>query len=126
MKFVVERNIYYYNRKYNQELILKEKDKIYLFWKNIETKKPNTKLDYKKLKLFKIKKIKEFLNYKLTLSKSMNIYSIFYISLFKLVFSEIFKTSETEIISTNQNIEYKMEKILDCKYIKNKIKYLMK
>ena len=83
-------------------------------------------MNYKKFRLFKIKKIKESLNYKLILSKSINIYSVFHISLFELTFSKVFKTSEIEIIFTNQNTKYKVEKILNYKYIKSKIKYLIK
>ena len=37
-KFVVERNIYYYNKRYSQKSILKEGDKIYLVKKNINIK----------------------------------------------------------------------------------------
>jgi hypothetical protein len=75
-------NIYiilYYNIRYNIELIFKKRDKIYFLQKNIEIKQPNLKLDYKKLKLFKIKKIIKFVNYKLIFLKTMNIYLIFYI-----------------------------------------------
>jgi len=54
-----------------------------LIRKNINTKKPSDKLDYKKLKLFKIKQIKKSLNYKLALSKIINIFPVFYISLFE-------------------------------------------
>jgi hypothetical protein len=47
--------------------MLKKKDKVYLIQRNIQTKQPSTKLDYKKLKLFKIKKIMGPVNYKLVL-----------------------------------------------------------
>ena len=37
-KFVIERNAYYYNKRYSQESILKEGDKVYLIRKNINIK----------------------------------------------------------------------------------------
>ena len=55
LQFVAEKNTYYYNQKYSQKPILKERDKVYLVKKNINIKRPSDKLDYKKLKLFKIK-----------------------------------------------------------------------
>ena len=54
---------------------------VYLATKNIITKKPSKKLDYKYLKLYKvIKKISEN-NYQLDLPPKVRIYPIFYISL---------------------------------------------
>ena len=54
---------------------------IYLLRKNIKTKRLSTKLDYTKLRLFKIKKILELVIFELDLSKTIRIYSIFYKSL---------------------------------------------
>ncbi len=63
----------------------KKESKIYLFYKNIITKQPNDKLDFKKLGPFIITyKISEF-NYKLLLFKIIQIHPIFYISLFEPV-----------------------------------------
>jgi len=75
-------------------------------------------LDYKKLKLFKIKKIKELINYKLILFKIINIYLIFYISLLEPVPSEALSVPIIEIQSINSNIKYKIEIILDHKIVK--------
>jgi len=38
LKFIIEKNAYYYNKRYNQKLILKEGDKVYLVRKNINIK----------------------------------------------------------------------------------------
>jgi len=58
---------------------------MYLLYKNIIIKRPNDKLDFKKLRPFTIvRKILEN-NYKLLLSKTMQIHSIFYIFLFEFV-----------------------------------------
>ena len=56
-----------------------------LIQKNIKTKQLNNKLNYKKLKLFKINKVIEIINYKLRLLDIISIYLVFYILLFKSV-----------------------------------------
>jgi hypothetical protein len=61
--------------------MFKKRDKVYLIQRNIQTKQLNTKLDYKKLGSFKIKRIIGLVNYKLVLPKTMNIHPVFYISL---------------------------------------------
>ncbi len=64
-------------------------DKVYLFCKNIIIKQPNDKLDFKKFELFIIiYKILKY-NYKLLLFKIIQIYSIFYISLFEFILKSI-------------------------------------
>ncbi len=45
------------------KLILKEKYKVYLIYKNIEIKRLNNKLHQKKLSLFKINKFISLVNY---------------------------------------------------------------
>jgi hypothetical protein len=95
--------------------MLKEKDKVYLIRRNIQTKQPNTKLDHKKLGLFKIKKVAGLINYELVLPKTMNIYPVFYISLLELVLLGVLPAPVTEIELVNPNTEYEIEKILDYK-----------
>ena len=56
----------------------------------------------------------------------MNIYLEFYISLFEKVLLGVLVVLETEIELVNPNTEYKVEKILDYKYINKTIKYLIK
>ena len=56
----------------------------------------------------------------------MNIYLVFYISLFKKVLLGVLLVLETEIKLINLNTKYKIEKILDYKYINKIIKYLIK
>jgi hypothetical protein len=118
--------VFYYNKYYNIKLILKERDKIYLIQRNIQTKQPNIKLDYKKLGLFKIKKIIGLVNYKLILPKTINIHPVFHIFFLELVLLGVLLAPVTEIELVNLNIEYKIKKILDHKQIRNYIKYLVK
>jgi hypothetical protein len=112
--------------KYNIELILKKEDKVYLLRRNINIKRLSNKLDYKKLELFKISKVVGLVNYYLELLKIINIYLIFYISFLELVLSEVSNILYTEIELVNLNTEYKVEEILDQKYIRGKLYYLIK
>jgi hypothetical protein len=124
--FFTKKIIFYYNKYYNIEPILKKKDKIYLIQQNIQTKQPNTKLDHKKLRLFKIKRIVGPINYKLVLPKTINIYPVFHILLLELILPGVLPAPVTEIELVNPNAEYKVEEILDHKRIRNHIKYLVK
>jgi hypothetical protein len=95
--------------------MLKKRNKVYLIQRNIQTKQPSTKLDHKKLGLFKIKRIIRLVNYKLVLPKTMNIYLVFYISLLELVLLGVLLAPVTEIEPVNPNAEYKIGEILDHK-----------
>jgi hypothetical protein len=97
-----------------------------LIQRNIQTKQLSIKLDHKKLGLFKIKRITGLVNYELVLPKTMNIHPVFYISLLELVLLGVLLAPITEIELVNLNAEYKIEKILDHKQVKNYIKYLVK
>jgi hypothetical protein len=113
--FFTKRIISYYNKYYSMEPIFKNRDKVYLIRQNIQTKQPSTKLDHKKLGLFKIKKITGPVNYKLVLPKTMNIYPVFHISLLELVLLGVLLVPVTEIELVNPNIKYEVEEILDHK-----------
>ncbi len=78
-----KKSIKYQNRKQKTVSQLKKRDKIYLFTKNLKTKKLNKKLNYIKVELFFVKKIKKLINYKLDLFQNIRIFSVFYILLLK-------------------------------------------
>jgi hypothetical protein len=113
--FFTKRIVLYYDKYYNIEPILKEKDKIYLIRRNIRTKQPSTKLDHKKLGPFKIKKVIGLINYELVLPKIINIHLVFYISLLELVLPGVLPAPITKIELVNPNAKYKIKKILDHK-----------
>jgi hypothetical protein len=113
--FFTKRIVLYYNKYRNIKPILKERDKVYLIQRNIQTKQPNTKLDHKKLGLFKIKRIIRLVNYELVLPKTINIYLVFHIFLLELVLLGVLPAPITEIEPINPNIEYKIKEILDYK-----------
>lgn len=66
------------------------------------------------------------INYWLKLLDIINIHLVFYIFLFELVLLETPNVLFIEIELVNSNIIYNIEIILNYKYIKNKIKYLIK
>jgi hypothetical protein len=124
--FFIKKVVLYYNIYYNIKPTLKKRNKIYLIQRNIQIKQLNTKLDHKKLELFKIKRIIRLINYKLVLPKTINIYPVFYISLLELVLLGVLLALVTKIELVNPNIKYEIEEILDYKQVKNYIKYLVK
>jgi hypothetical protein len=124
--FFTKKIILYYDKYCNIEPMLKERDKIYLIQRNIQIKQPSTKLDHKKLGLFKIKKVAGLVNYELVLPRTMNIHPVFHISLLELVLPGALPAPITKIEPVNPNAEYKVEEILDHKQVRNYIKYLVK
>ena len=87
---------------------------VYLATKNIITKRPSKKLDYKYLRLYKVtKKISEN-NYQLDLLPKIQIYLIFYISLFE-------DAINVKLISTGRNNvkidkkKYEAEKVFNTR-----------
>ena len=111
----------YVNNKRKNAPLLKEEDKIYFFTKNFKRKNKNKKLNSIKIEAFIIKKIKEFKNYELNLSKNARIYSIFDIFLLKLVDPNIF-IQETFYYEKQKKKKFEIKKILNQK----KSQYLIK
>ena len=56
----------------------------------------------------------------------INIHLVFYIFLFELVLLGVSNVLFTEIELINPNAIYNIETILDYKYVRNKVKYLIK
>jgi hypothetical protein len=113
--FFTKKIVSYYDTYRNIEPILKEGDKVYLIQRNIQTKQPSTKLDHKKLGLFKIKKIIGLVNYELVLPRTMNIHPVFHISLLEPVLLGVLPAPVTKIEPVNPNAKYKIEEVLDHK-----------
>ncbi|RAL58494.1 hypothetical protein DID88_005198 [Monilinia fructigena] len=124
LRFISSRTAAYYNTKRSMEPTLKEGDKVYLLRRNIETKRPSNKLDHRKLGPFKIDKVIGTVNYRLKLPDTMNIHPVFHISLLEPAPPGAPNAPFTEIEPVNPNAIYDVETILDCKYIRNKVKYI--
>jgi hypothetical protein len=63
IEFIINRLLMYYNHKRLRGSTLKERDLVYLLWKNIKIKRLSMKLDYMKLNLYKIQKVLGLLTY---------------------------------------------------------------
>jgi hypothetical protein len=126
IKFIAQRTAHYYNTKRSMEPTLKKGDKVYLLRRNINTKRPSDKLDHKKLGPFRIVEVVGPVNYRLELPKTMNIHPVFHISLLEPAPPGAPNAPYTEIEPVNPNAEYEVEEILDQKYIRGKLHYLIK
>ena len=69
IEFLVYRSVYYYNKHHAEALMLKKKNKVYLLQKNIEITRSSSKLDYIKIRSFKIIRNIRKVSFKLKLSK---------------------------------------------------------
>ena len=77
------------NKKRVQEHSYKEEDKVYLLQRNIKTKRPSNKLDFKRLGLFKIKKVVGRLDCKLELPRGSQLHLVFHTLLLELAPSNV-------------------------------------
>ena len=93
---------------------LKKGDKVYLYIKNLKTKRLNKKFDYLKVGPFLIKNVKGPVNYKFQLPQEAKIYPVFYVLLLE-------KAGDNELVAMDFGYEpeednvYKIKRILDQK-----------
>jgi hypothetical protein len=81
--------IKFINLRRSKKLDLREERIAYLLKINIKKKRKSDKLNFKKLKLFKIKKKLRPVIFKLKLFKEIKIYLVFYITLLELALKKI-------------------------------------
>ena len=114
------------NKKRVQKHSYKEGDKVYLLQQNIKTKRPSNKLDFKRLGLFKVRRVVGRLNCKLELPRGLQLYLVFYILLLELVPSNTPIQAKTKLQLEQGLVVYNVERIL-VERIRNKRKeYLVK
>ena len=99
--------------------MLKEKDKVYLLQKNIETTRSSSKLDYIKTKSFEIIRSIKRVSFKLDLFKRIRRkHSVFYILLLELILAEVLILQQVLNNYLMKNKEYyKVQKLLQYKNI---------
>lgn len=110
--FLQNRMKHYADKKRLPAPILEEGHKVYLLRKNIKTKRPSDKLDWKKIGPFLIKRKLSNTNYELSLPDGMRIHPIFHISLLEKAPDD--STLATRITVDNTN-EYEVERILKAR-----------
>ena len=123
MDFTNERMAHYYNKKRRDAPPFKEGEKVFLLRRNIKTKRPNDKLDHKKLGPFKIEKKIGKLSYRLKLPHKMRIYPVFHVSLLEKA-NQNAEQYRTEVEADEK--EYEVERILGKQEISGKVHYLVK
>jgi len=97
-----------------------------LLRKYIKTKRFNIKLDFKKLRLFRIIKVIKPVNYRLQLSEKSRLHFVFYISLLEPAKEDTSVVINIDIQPENEIQKYKVEKILDMRTsIKGQQKYFI-
>ena len=79
----------YYDQKRSKGPDLKEGDKVWLLYKNFKSRHLSKKLNYIKLKLYRIKEKLLEVIYRLDLLAKIKIYLVQYIVMLKLVIGEI-------------------------------------
>jgi len=114
----------YYNKRHRDAPLLKEGDKVYLLRRNIRTKRPNEKLDFKKVGPFRILRKLSALNYELELPKGTRIHPIFHVSLLEPAPSNAKIQTTLEVEPDEQ--EYEVEDILDKRTNGKTEEYLVK
>ena len=102
----------YQNKKRKITFLLKEKNKIYFFTKNLKiNKKKNKKLNYVKVKSFFIKNVKKRINYELNFSINVKIFLVFHILMLK--FAHLNTSIQiTFQYKSQKNQKYEIERIL--------------
>ena len=122
--FLNQRMAHYANRNRSSAPIWKEGDKVYLSRKNIKTKRPSGKLDWKKLGPFKIVEKVSNVNYRLELPQTMKVHPVFHVSLLEPA-SDITRL-DTTIKAVTEDNEYEVERVLDQRRGLRTVEYLIK
>ena len=124
LSFVRKRMAEYANTRRIEGPTFEEGDMVYLIRRNIKTRRPSNKLDFKKLGPFKIKTKVSDPNYRLELPKTMRIHPVFHASLLEPAPRNAKPDTTAEI--EDEEPEYEVESILDSRSAGNNIEYLIK
>ena len=101
------------------------RQKIYLLRKNLKTKRQSNKLNFKKLKSYKVLEKTESVNFKLKLSQSSKVHSVFHTAVLESAPDEV---SEINIMNAEEyeDQDYEVEKVLVIRKLKEHEEYLVK
>ena len=104
---------------------LQEGDHVYLFSRNLHSKRPSAKLDFKKYGPFRIAKKVATSNFELDLPTTIKVRTkVFHISLLELAPKKVPLEKEIEVEADKE--EFDVEEILDSRYQRRALHYLVK
>ncbi|KAL2016027.1 hypothetical protein VTK56DRAFT_4337 [Thermocarpiscus australiensis] len=106
LEFVRNRMKRYYDKHRREGPCLEREDKVYLVSRNLRTKRPSKKLDFKKVELFKLQ------------------LDVFYISLLEPAPKNV--RLATDVEADDEEEEWDVEEILDSRIANGKLEYLIK
>ena len=115
----------YYNLQHENIFMFKMRQKIYLSHKNFKTKQSCKKLDYQKMKAFKIKQQIRSVTFKLELSEHSKTHLIVHTVLLKSA-SDKAKLARIMNVKEYENQNYVVEKILKKNQINETNHYFVK
>ena len=115
----------YYNLQHENIFMFKTEQKIYLSQENFKTKQFCKKLDYQKMRAFKVKQQTESVTFKLELSKHSKAHFIIHIMLLKPA-SDNAKLTKIMNIKKYENQNYVIKKILEKNQINKTNHYFVK
>jgi hypothetical protein len=118
LEFVNNKMTAYANKKRSMEPSLRKGDLAYLLRWHIKTKRPSDKLDFKKLRLYRILERVGLVNYRLELPIKSKLHPMFHVSLLEPT-KGIHTPDVMKIQSEHETDEYKVEKILDERQVRN-------
>jgi transposase InsO family protein len=118
-----ERQAKNYNKTRIEGPTFQEGDMVFLVRKNIKTKRPSSKLDFKKLGPFRVEKVISDVNYKLELPDKSRIHPVFHVSLLEPAPPGAGPEIDQEI---DEEPEYEVEKILQQRAGQQGLEYLIK
>ena len=121
----------YADRKRAPPPLYKEGDYVWLMRKNIKTKRPSSKLDYKKIGKYKIIQRVGTHAYKLELPPSMNrLHPVFHTSLLEPAANNPLEGQvqppPPPVVLDDGSEEFEVQEILDSRKVRNQIRYLVR
>ena len=123
LEFVRHRMKRHYDKSRMSEPPLEEGDKTFLIRRNIKTKRPSDKLDFKKLGPFIVKRKISDTNYELSLPEGMKIHPVFHISLLEPAPANSELQDQVEV---EDEPEFEVEAILAERQQGQQTEYLVK
>ena len=115
----------YYNLWHENISTYRMRQKIYLAWENFKTKWFSEKLDYRRLRTFKVKQQTELIMFELELLKHSRAHSIIHVALLESA-SDNAWIAKIMNVERYENQDYVVEKILAKNQIEKMNHYLVK